>query len=112
MFICGHVLDYHYIPPKSVDGILCTVCANECRLRDGETSYCGLERNVDGKLESLSSNNAGILSSYLNRHVTNCYAAWFCPAGTEVGYPKYTYMSGPEYGYYNLAIFFYGCNFS
>jgi len=44
--------------------------------------------------------------------VTNCCAAWFCPARTEVGYPRYTYKSGPEYGYYNLAIFFYGCNFS
>ncbi|PUA31960.1 MAG: hypothetical protein B9J98_04750, partial [Candidatus Terraquivivens tikiterensis] len=43
--------------------------------------------------------------------VKNCCAAWFCPAGTGSGYPKYACRNGPEHGYYNLAIFFYGCNF-
>jgi pyruvate formate lyase activating enzyme len=44
--------------------------------------------------------------------VTNCCAAWFCPAGTGAGHPRYAYNPGPEYGYSNLAIFFYGCNFN
>ena len=40
-------------PPKSLDGVLCNVCANECRMGRGETSFCGLKRNVDGRLESI-----------------------------------------------------------
>jgi pyruvate formate lyase activating enzyme len=99
-------------PPKSPDGIPCNVCANECRMEKGETSYCGLKRNVDGRLESLTRSQIGMLHSYLDSQVTNCCAAWFCPAGTSSGYPRYTYRLGPEYGYYNLAIFFYGCNFN
>ena len=98
-------------PPKSPYGVPCNVCANECRLEKGETSYCGLKRNVDGRLESLTRPQIGMLHSYLDSQVTNCCAAWFCPAGTSAGYPRYTYRPGPEYGYYNLAIFFYGCNF-
>lgn len=98
-------------PPKIPDGIPCNVCSNECRIGEGESSYCGLKQNVEGRLESLTSPKIGILHSYLDSQVTNCCAAWFCPAGTSAGYPKYTYEPGPEYGYYNLAIFFYGCNF-
>jgi hypothetical protein len=37
-------------------------------------------------------------------------SAWFCPTGTSAGYPEYGYRNGPEYGYLNLALFFYGCN--
>lgn len=99
-------------PPKALDGILCTICANECKIGKGETSYCGLKRNINGRLESLTSENVGILYSYLDAQVTNCCAAWFCPAGTGAGYPKYSYKPNPEYGYNNLAIFFYGCNFN
>ena len=98
-------------PPKSPNGIPCNVCANECRIGEKETSYCGLKRNTQGKLESLTRPQSGVLHSYVDSQVTNCCAAWFCPAGTSTGYPQYTYRPGPEYGYYNLAIFFYGCNF-
>ena len=41
----------------------------------------------------------------------NCCSAWFCPAGTGLGYPEYAVKPGPERGYANLAVFFYGCNF-
>jgi pyruvate formate lyase activating enzyme len=99
-------------PPKSPEGIPCNICANECRMGKGETSYCGLKRNVDGSLKSLTNPHNGMLHSYLDSQVTNCCAAWFCPAGTSAGYPRYTYRLGPEYGYNNLAIFFYGCNFN
>jgi pyruvate formate lyase activating enzyme len=44
--------------------------------------------------------------------VTNCCNAWFCPAGTGCGYPRYAARNGPEIGYYNLALFFYGCSFN
>ncbi|UCH03223.1 MAG: radical SAM protein [Candidatus Bathyarchaeota archaeon] len=99
------------LPPKRKDGVLCNVCANECRLGEQDTSYCGFKRIIDGRLESLISSESGVLHSYLDSQVTNCCAAWFCPAGTATGYPTYTYTPGPEYGYSNLAIFFYGCNF-
>jgi len=70
-----------------------------------------LKRNIDGRLESLTNPRIGVLHHYLDSQVTNCCAAWFCPAGTGAGYPKYAYKHGAEYGYYNLAVFFYGCNF-
>jgi pyruvate formate lyase activating enzyme len=76
----------------------------------GEVGYCGLVSNKAGRLQVLSNTRRGTFSSYLDPHVTNCCAAWFCPAGTGEGYPKHAVRPGPEYGYYNLAIFFYACN--
>lgn len=78
---------------------------------EGERGYCGLRWN-DGGLKTLSTPDEGLYYSYLDPHVTNCCAAWFCPAGTGAGYPKYAYRDGPEWGYSNLAVFFYGCNFN
>lgn len=51
-----------------------------------------------------------LLHHYLDPHVTNCCNAYFCPAGTGAGYPRYACTNGPEHGYYNLALFFYGCS--
>ena len=99
-------------PPRSSSGIPCDVCSHECRIGDGEVGYCGLRRNVSGRLLSEVSTEAAFLHAYLDPQVTNCCAAWFCPAGTGAGYPKYAYRDGPERGYFNLAIFFYGCNFN
>ncbi len=98
-------------PPRSKNGILCKICSNNCSMGEGEAGYCGLRRNVGGKLESKIDNETALLHYYLDPHVTNCCAAWFCPAGTGKWYPKYSVREGPEHGYYNLAIFFYGCNF-
>ena len=99
-------------PPKTPGGIPCTLCSNECLMGPGERGFCGLRENVDGRLRSLVNPDVGLLYAYLDPHVTNCCAAWFCPAGTGLGYPKYAVKDGPEYGYYNLAVFFYGCNFN
>jgi len=98
-------------PPRTEGGLRCNLCANECVIGEGEKGYCGLRRNEDGKLVTLSTAKQGLLSYYLDPHVTNCCAAWFCPAGTGAGYPKFAYSRGAEYGYENLAVFFYGCNF-
>jgi pyruvate formate lyase activating enzyme len=98
-------------PPKSLGGIQCNLCANECIIGIGEKGYCGLRKNLNGKLISLSSTDKAVLHWYPDPHVTNCCNAWFCPAGTGSGYPKFAYTNGPEIGYKNLAIFFYGCNF-
>lgn len=99
-------------PPKTTNGIGCNLCANECRIGVGERGYCGLRWNRDGKLVSLSTPGKALLHAYLDPHVTNCCAAWFCPAGTGAGYPRYAYRSGPETDYYNYAVFLYGCNFN
>mgnify|MGYP000147265773 CR=1 FL=1 len=99
-------------PPKTLGGIPCNLCSNECVIGVGEKGFCGLRKNVNGKLESLTNPNQGILYAYQDPHVTNCCAAWFCPAGTGLGYPRYAYKPRPETGYLNLAVFFYGCNFN
>lgn len=99
-------------PPKSLGGIPCNLCSNECVIGEGEKGYCGLKRNLNGKIISLSSVEKAVLDWYPDPHVTNCCNAWFCPAGTGAGYPKFAYTKGPEIGYKNLAVFFYGCNFN
>ena len=96
-------------PPTS--GVKCSNCSNECRIPEGGVGYCGIWRNERGRLVPYQGEGKGLLYHYLDPHVTNCCAAWFCPGGTGMGYPKYAYVDGPEIGYYNLAIFFYGCNF-
>jgi pyruvate formate lyase activating enzyme len=98
-------------PPRSKEGIPCSVCSHECRIGDGEVGYCGLKGNVGGKPTSRVSTETALLYAYLDPQVTNCCSAWFCPAGTGAGYPQYAYRNGPEYGYLNLTLFFYGCNF-
>lgn len=98
-------------PPKADDGIQCKICANECKIPDGEYGYCGLRKNEDGKLTTLPYNH-GKLSWYLDPLPTNCVADWVCPAGTGSGYPEFAYTTGPEYGYYNLAVFFHACSFN
>lgn len=99
-------------PPRSEDGILCNICSNECRMAPSEKGFCGIRWNENGKLKSLTTPHKAPLYAYPDPHITNCCAAWFCPAATGIGYPKYATRKGPERGYYNLAIFFYGCNFS
>ena len=98
-------------PPRAGEGVRCPLCNNECLLAEGETGYCGLRVNISGRLVSLSTPDRGVYYAYLDPHVTNCCSAWFCPAGTGAGYPKYAYKRGPEVGYHNLAVFLYGCNF-
>jgi pyruvate formate lyase activating enzyme len=38
-------------------------------------------------------------------------ADWICPGGGDVGYPDFSYSSGAEYGYQNLAVFYRACSF-
>ncbi|MCW4049200.1 MAG: radical SAM protein [Candidatus Bathyarchaeota archaeon] len=78
---------------------------------EGEKGFCGVRWN-DGRLQSLSTSDSGLLHAYLDPHVTNCCGAWFCPGGTGAGYPEFCYSSNTERGYQNLSVFFYGCNFN
>jgi len=98
-------------PPGDKGGILCPLCVNECRIPQGEFGYCGLRSNQNGRLIGVTS-GAGKLSWYHDPLPTNCVADWICPAGTECGYPAYSYSEGPEYGYRNLAVFFHACSFN
>ncbi len=98
-------------PPKFGEGVKCSICSNYCSIANGESGFCGLRKNKRNKLESMVSSEKGLLDWYLDPHVTNCCAAYYCPAATGLGFPKYAVKEGPEYGYYNLAVFFYGCNF-
>ena len=48
-------------PPRDQKGIQCNVCVNECKIGIGKSGYCGLRKNVNGKLKI----NEGILHTYL-----------------------------------------------
>ena len=81
-------------PPRSNGGIECKICSNNCKIGNGETGYCGLRRNIGGRLETLE----GVITAYYDSLPTNCCASWFCPGSKEIGY--------------NLAVFPYGCSFN
>jgi pyruvate formate lyase activating enzyme len=84
-------------PPKTPNGIKCDLCSNGCIMGEGEKSFCGLRENVNGEMVSKVSSKTALVHTYLDPLPTNCCAAWFCPGSWERGY--------------NLATFFYGCNF-
>jgi pyruvate formate lyase activating enzyme len=98
-------------PPKDPAGLPCNVCVNECRIPEGGVGFCGLRKNVGGKLTGVSPNE-GKLSWYHDPLPTNCVGDWVCPGGTGAGYPEFAYCEGPEYGYENLAVFFHACSFN
>lgn len=94
-------------------GVKCGHCGNECMIpRDGR-GYCGLKKNVGGKLVQLAgTGEAGVLDWYYDPLPTNCVGGWVCAGGTGAGYPGYSYArDGPEYGYKNLAVFYKSCTF-
>ncbi len=84
-------------PPASEGGVSCTLCANACRIAEGELGYCGVRENRGGIVRPRAESGKAFLHAYLDRLPTNCCAAWFCPGSEEAGY--------------NLAVFFYGCSF-
>ena len=85
-------------PPKSEGGIRCDLCSNECMMKEGERSYCGLKANVNGKLRSLVPHDHALVHTYIDPLPTNCCAAWFCPGSSQ-------------FEKVNIAVFFYACNF-
>jgi pyruvate formate lyase activating enzyme len=98
-------------PPKDPHGVPCNICVNECKIPDGQSGYCGLRKNEEGKLIGVSPEN-GNLSWYHDPLPTNCVGDWVCAGGCGSGYPDYAYSSGPEYGYKNLAVFFQACSYN
>lgn len=114
--VSGHIKEAHkktrrdfnlpLEPPKDSKGIGCELCVNECKVAKGEKGYCGLRKNVDGKLQGPTKDLAS-LSFYHDNLPTNCVADWVCPGGTGVGFPKFAYKNGPEYGYKKFSYIFY-----
>lgn len=84
-------------PPMDPDGIPCKQCANECRIALNKSGYCGIRRNANHRL--IPDPETAFVYTYLDSLPTNCCAAWFCPGSRD-------------YGRFNLAVFFYGCNFN
>ncbi len=84
-------------PPHRPNGLSCPLCANHCQLAPGEWGYCGMWRNLRGKLTCRAPAGSALAYYYLDPLPTNCCAAWFCRGSRLRGY--------------NLAVFFYGCNF-
>ncbi|HUU74854.1 MAG TPA: radical SAM protein [Methanoregulaceae archaeon] len=84
-------------PPENPAGVRCRLCANECSLGEGESGFCGLIKGLEGRAEPQCSRKSALAYMYLDPLPTNCCAAWFCPGSDLRGY--------------NLAVFFYGCNF-
>ena len=97
-------------PPQSADGVKCSLCVNECVIPRNGLGYCGVWTNDNGKLRKVVDHDYGLVYYYLDPLPTNCVATPVCPGATGAGYPKYAVRKGAEYGYYNLAVFFAGCN--
>ncbi len=99
-------------PPKDKSGVPCKLCVNECMIPEGERGYCGIVENRDGRLFYLAGTpSKGLLEWYYDPLPTNCVAAWVCPGCTGIGFPRYAYRMGAEYGYFNLAVFYAACSF-
>ena len=86
-------------PPKTKGGITCGLCANECKMGEGERGYCGLRANINGRLVSSVPKGYALMHVYYDPLPTNCCASWFCPGSSQPGKV-------------NVAVFFYGCNFN
>ena len=98
-------------PPRDPNGLVCTGCANMCKIGEGGYGFCGLVLNKNGKLIRLAGTpDKAIVEWYYDNLPTNCVAEPFCPGCTGRGFPKYAYTKGPEYGFYNLAVFYGACN--
>ena len=86
-------------PPRAADGVRCTVCTNECEIGPGQRGFCGLRKNISGRLQTLAgSSDRGLLEWYRDPLPTNCVADWVCPGH---GQP----------GKHNLAVFYAACSF-
>ncbi len=79
-------------------GIQCLLCVNECKIPEGSSGYCGIMWNRKGKLVPITGSfDKAYLHWYLDPHPTNCVAGPVCP-------------EKEHRGFYNLAVFFAGCN--
>ncbi|MBX6423873.1 radical SAM protein [Thermosulfurimonas sp. F29] len=98
-------------PPRAEEGLPCNLCFHRCRIPEGAFGYCGVWQNREGRLVGAGPNEAHV-SWYLDPLPTNCVADFVCAGGTGAGHPRFAHRPGPEYGYFNLAVFYEACNFN
>ncbi|MCC6024795.1 MAG: radical SAM protein [Desulfurococcaceae archaeon] len=94
------------------DGFKCSVCGRGCVIStEGGRGYCGYRVRVSG-FTTVSTRNPlnAVGLYYYDPHPTNCVALPVCPAATGLGYPEYALSPAGEHGYYNIAVFYGGCN--
>ena len=72
-------------PPASRGGIVCGLCANDCRLGPGQTGYCGLHFERKGRLAHAVKPGSALAHMVLDPLPTNCCASWFCRGSGERG---------------------------
>ncbi|MEM4734054.1 MAG: radical SAM protein [Candidatus Bathyarchaeia archaeon] len=100
-------------PTRDAGGVPCGVCANNCVIGEGNVGFCGLVKNVDGRLIRFGGTaEHGVLEWCYDPLPTNCVGWRFCPGCTGSGYPKYAYKPAAERGYVNLAIFYGACSYN
>ena len=91
------VFDLPASPPRTADGVSCTLCARECLIGEGERGYCGLRTVRQGRLRHFAGTPSwGALEWYRDPLPTNCVADWVCAGSRQVGY-------------HNLAVFYSSC---
>ncbi len=94
-------------PPRTAGGVACTLCANACRLGEGEIGFCGLRMARAGpetgrlRLHHLAGTPRGALVSWYDDPLpTNCVADWVCAGGQQ------------RRPWVNLAVFYEACTFN
>uniref|UniRef100_A0A7C4TAI5 Radical SAM protein n=1 Tax=candidate division WOR-3 bacterium TaxID=2052148 RepID=A0A7C4TAI5_UNCW3 len=93
-------IDFH-LPekiPRNPNGIACGMCINNCRIIEGGTGYCGVRKNIGGKIIGPGEDWAYV-DWYHDPLPTNCVADWVCEGSRD-------------YGYKNLAVFYEACTFN
>ncbi len=94
---CRRVFSLPAAPPATPGGRLCPLCAQGCRIGEGERGYCGLRTAGGNRLVHLAGTpSRGVLHWYRDPLPTNCVADWVC-AGSR------------RRGCHNLAVFYASC---
>lgn len=84
--------------PQISGDVTCHICVNDCIIPEGKIGYCGIIKNEKGRLSTIYGEfDKAYLHWYLDPLPTNCVATPVC-------------SEGRSYGFYNLAVFFAGCN--
>ncbi len=102
--------------PCDEKGTICGLCINNCRIVVNKKGYCGIRKNIDGKIHfifkprDILPAKKAVVEWYHDPLPTNCVADWVCPGCSDCGYPEYSYTPEAEHGYKNLAVFFGACS--
>lgn len=92
-------------PPQDEQGLECGLCQNGCRVPQGQSGYCAVRRNKNGRLTGGTPQEAAVSWSY-DPLPTNCVADWVCTEGSSAK-PRIR----PQ-NQVNLAVFYEACTFN